>query len=137
MILDELIAELQADSTFSGLGVGTVSLSVLPRGYTLPAVCVHRYGMTQDYQFSGLTDPTEEQVQWDVYAADAETAQAVVSAIRGVFDAFTGRLNNYVVQACYLERNMDMPFLAKADQVGIAFRSLVGYRVISVYSPHA
>jgi len=135
MIMDEIITKLSADSTFSGLVSGPITLSVLPRGYVLPCVCIHRYGMTQDYQFSGPTDTTEEQFQFDVYAADGETAQSIVSAIRHVFDSFTGRLTNYVVQACYLERNMDMPFLAKADTQGIAFRSLLGYRVISVYNP--
>lgn len=133
MLLDGIISLLSANAGVSAL-VGTrIYKSVLPRGYTLPAIAVHRYGGTQEYQADGPVGLREDQVQLDCYAEDAETAQQVIEAVRAVLAPYTGTLpDGTVVRACYLERDMDLPFLPHADSKGIANRSMLGFRVVSV-----
>lgn len=123
---------LLADPTTSGL-VGTrVYKAVLPRGYQLPAVAVHRYGGDQDYQMSGPVDIREDRIQFDAYGDTPDDCEATAEAIRALLVPYTGTLTDgTVVQACYLERDMDLPFLANADSKGIANRTCLGFRVIS------
>lgn len=133
MLLDGIISLLTADSGVNALVSAQIYKSVLPRGYQLPAIAVHRYGGTQDYQFSGPTDTREDQVQIDCYSEDAAKAQQVTEAVRKLLVGYTGRLpDGTIVQACYLERDMDMPFLPNADSKGIANRSMLGFRVVSL-----
>jgi hypothetical protein len=132
-MLDGIIALLTADSGVSAVVHGRIYKSVLPRGYKLPAIAVHRYGNTQDYNFAGPINTQEDQVQLDCYAGDAATAQQVAAAVRALLTSYVGTLpDGTVVTACYLERDMDMPFLPHADSKGIADRTLLGFRVVSV-----
>jgi hypothetical protein len=109
-----------------------VHKDVLPRGYVLPAVVLHRYGSTQDYQYDGPLDVREDQIQVDIYGGDGDTAETIFEYVRALLVGFTGTLpDGTVVLACYLERGMDMPFMANADQKSLAFRSTLGFRVIS------
>ncbi len=133
MMLDGIISLLTANTGVNNLVAGRVYKSVLPRGYTLPAIAVHRYGGTQEYVFAGPSGVREDQIQVDCYAADAETAQQVAEAVRALLVNYVGTLpDGTVVQGCFLERDMDMPFLPRADTSGIANRSLLGFRVVSV-----
>lgn len=133
MILAALVTLLQNDAGVSALVSGSIYLSELPRGYTLPAICAHRYNGTQEYGVSGPVGVREDQVQFDIYGPDATTAQQVSEAVRHVLDAFTGVLSDGTkVQACYMERDMDMPFMTHADTKGIANRSVLGYRIVNV-----
>ena len=68
MLLDGIIALLSETSGVSTLvtpngGTAQIYKSVLPRGYTLPAIAVHRYGGTKDYMYSGPVGTREDQVQ--------------------------------------------------------------------------
>lgn len=131
-MLDGIIALLNADMGVNTLVAGRVYVSVLPRGYLLPAVCVHRYGGTQEYDFGGPVGVREDQMQFDAYAEDPAMAQQVTEAIRTLMVDYKGTLSTgTVVQACYLERDMDMPFLPHADAKGIAYRSVLGFRLVS------
>jgi len=137
MMLDGIISLITADTAVTSLlsSAGAVYKSVLPRGYVLPAIAVHRYGGTKDYEFAGPVGPREDQIQVDCYGADPETAQQVTEAVRTLLVGYTGTLSDgTVVQGCFLERDMDMPFLPHADAKGIANRSLLGFRVVSVSS---
>jgi hypothetical protein len=132
MLLDGIIAVLNGNTGVTALVAGRIYKSVLPRGYVLPALAIHRYGGTQDYSYAGPIRLREDQIQVDCYADDAETAQQVAAAVRSALAGFTGALNDgTVVQGCYLERDMDMPFMPHADQKGIANRTLLGFRVVS------
>lgn len=135
MMLDGFITLLTNDTGVNAL-VGTrIYKSVLPRGYQLPAVVIHRYGGTQDYQYDGPVGVREDQVQVDCYSADVTgtESQSVAEAVRSALVGYTGTLGEgTVVQACYLERDMDMPFLPGADTKGIAHRTLLGFKVVSV-----
>lgn len=134
MILDGVISLLADQTSVTGLlsSAQIISKSVLPRGYTLPALAVHRYGGTQDYEYAGPTQVREDQIQIDIYGDTAEDAQQVAEAVRAVLVGFVGTLpDGTVVQAVYLERDMDMPFLPHADAKGIANRSMLGFRVVS------
>lgn len=102
-----------------------------PRGFGLPAVVWHKYGGTQEYDFNGPNDISEAQIQADVYAADEDGCGLIIAAIRSVLDSYVGTLpDGTVVQACYYEREMDMPFLAYGDQKSDTNRSLIGYRFV-------
>lgn len=131
-MLDGFIALLTSASTVNGLLNGGISKSVLPRGYKLPAIAIHRYGGGQDYDFAGPVDISEDQIQLDIYGDTADDCDQVTEAVRALLIGFTGALSDgTVVQACYLERDMDMPFLPHADSKGIANRSTLGFRVVS------
>lgn len=104
----------------------------LPRGYTLPAICVHGYGDSQDYDLTGPINLRESQVQVDVYGDTGADCSAVSEAVRALLIGYTGTLpDGTVVSLIKLERGMDMPFLPRADQKGIANRSMLGFRVIT------
>lgn len=133
MMLDGFIQLLTADSTVNGLITGRIYKNVLPRGYVLPAMVIHRYGGTQEYQYDGPVGTREDQVQVDCYSADPEVTQQLSEATRAVLSDFKGQLpDNTVVQGCFLERDMDMPFLPHADTKGMSTRSMLGFRVVSV-----
>lgn len=132
MMLDGIISLLNADPTVTSFVSGRIYKSVLVRGFSLPAVAVHRYGGSQEYDFNGPVGVREDQVQLDAYASDAETTQQVTEAIRAVLVGFKGALpDGTIVQACFLERDMDMPFMPHADSKGIANRSLLGFRFVT------
>lgn len=132
MLLDGIIELLTNDPAVNGLIDGRAYKSVLPRGYTLPACAVHRYGGTQDYNTQGPVSLREDQVQVDYYAASADDAQKGAEAVRALMVGYVGTLREgTVVRACYLERDMDMPYLPYADSKGIANRSLLGFRIVS------
>ena len=132
MILDGFISLLTSNAGVSALVSTNVYKSVLPRGYTLPAVAIHRYGGSQEYQMDGPVRLREDQIQCDCYAEDPETAQEVAEAVRSVLVGYVGPLaDGSVVRGCFLERDMDMPFLPHADSKGIANRALLGFRVVS------
>lgn len=132
MMLDGFIALLTDNSAVNGLIAGRIYKSVLPRGYGLPAIAIHRYGGSQEYQADGPAGTREDQIQLDCYAEDPETAQQVAEAVRTLLASFRGTLpDGTVVQGCFLEREMDMPFMPKADTTGLANRSMLGFRVVS------
>jgi hypothetical protein len=131
MILDGVISLLKADSGVSGIAGSRVYKNELPRGYSFPAVVVHRYGGTQDYQMDGPVGVREDQIQIDAYAVTG-TIEGLSEAVRALLVGYVGTLpDGSVVQACYLERDMDLPFLPNANTTGIANRSTLGFRVIS------
>ena len=118
-------------TTVAGLIKGRVYENELPRGYVLPAVCVHQYGGTQDYDFAGPVDINEDQIQLDVYGADSLTCRTAAEAVRKLLEDFTGTLpDGTVVQGLYKERDQAFPFLAHADQKGIANRWMLGFRAV-------
>lgn len=133
MLIDSLITLANEDNGVNALISGRIYKNVLPRGYVLPAIAVHRYGGSQDYEFAGPTGTSDDQVQFDCYGRTADEAQQTADAVRNLLVAFTGTLpGGTVVQACYLERDMDMPFLPNADVKGIANRAILGFRVVTV-----
>lgn len=132
MIIDGFISLLKADSGVHGLVAARVYEDVLPRGYALPAAVVHRYAGVQDYDMAGPVDVREDQIQVDAYGRTAPECQQVKETVRELLAPYVGTLpDGTVVQACYLERDMDMPFLPNADTKGIAYRSILGFRVVS------
>ena len=134
MLIDGIIALLVADTAgVNALVSGAVYANELPRGYALPAIAVHRYGGSQEYEMAGPVGLREDQIQFDCYGATSDATQQVAEAVRSLLVAYVGTLSDgTVVRACYLERDMDMPFMPKADTKGIANRSLLGFRVVSV-----
>jgi hypothetical protein len=132
MLIDGIITLMNADTGIAGLVSGRIYKNVLARGYQLPAIAVHRYGGSQDYEFSGPVDISEDQLQIDVYGTDADSCQEVAASVRALLAPFTGSLpDGTIVQACYLERDMDMPFLPNADSKGIANRAVLGFRIVN------
>ena len=132
MLLDGIISLLTANTTVNGLVRGRVYMSLLPRGYRLPAIALHRYGGTQDYEFDGPVGVREDQVQIDVYGDTVEDCQTTIEAVRSTLVGYVGTLpDGTVVQACYLEREMDMPYLPHADQKAVANRTLLGFRFVT------
>lgn len=113
------------------LTAGRVYENELPRGYELPAICVHQYGGSQDYDFDGPININEDQIQLDSYGADSLSCRQTARAACKLLESYVGTLpDGTIVQGLYKERDMAMPFTAKADQKGIANRWLTGLRVV-------
>ncbi len=130
MLIDGIIALLTSTSSVSTLATGGIYEDELPRGYTLPAVCVHQYGGSEDTDMGGPIGIEEGQVQFDVYATSGSAARALGKAIEAVLKPFTGALPDGTnIKLFKLERSMAMPFSTKGDQKGIANRYLVGLAV--------
>jgi hypothetical protein len=106
--------------------------NALPRGYRLPALAIHRYGGNLDYDMAGPNSESEDQIQIDIYGDTPDDCQAASEAVRALLAPFVGTLSDGSrVQACYLERDMDMPYLPHADAKGIANRASLGFKVVS------
>jgi Protein of unknown function (DUF3168) len=132
MLTDGLIALVQADPGCTALIAGRIYEGELPRGYTLPAVAIHKYGGNRDTQFSGPVGIRETQIQFDTYGRTALEARQVAQAIDSLVAPFAGALpDGTVVQLCTLERDMDMPFKADGDAKSVFSRSTLGYRIIT------
>lgn len=105
---------------------------VLPRGFNLPAIVVHRYNGTRDQDLGGPVDAREDNFQLDIYGDTQDDCDAATDACRELLVGFTGTLDDgTVIQGCYLDQDRDMPFLPNADTKGLAFRALLGLRFIS------
>lgn len=132
MIVDGFIS-LCTQAGAGQVAGGRVYRGVLPRGYTLPAVAVHRYNGTQDYDMNGPVGIREDFIQVDAYGDTAVDCETTAAAVRSLFVGFTGALpDGTVVQGVFLERDMDMPFLPHADSKAISYRSVLGFRIVSV-----
>jgi hypothetical protein len=125
---------LKNDSTVGPLVGSEVYDTVLGRGYVLPAVALHTYGTTQEYDYDGPVHVPEMQLQLDIYGKDAGEAVAVTDAIRSLLIDFknTALSDGTFVQACFLERDEDMPYQTGADKTGVALRPVLGFRVVIV-----
>jgi hypothetical protein len=128
MIADGLITLL----TQAANPLGGVHKDALPRGYTFPAMALHRYTGNQDYDMQGPTDTSEDNIQIDCYGTTQNERDALVASVMAALDAYVGTLSDgTVVQACYRERGpQDMPVMADADTKGVGYRSVIGYRIV-------
>lgn len=134
MTTTSFITLLESDDGIAALVSGRIYKSVLPRGYSLPAIAVHRYDGQQDYDLVGPIDVREDKFQADCYGRTADECDAVVNAVRALLVAFTGDLTDGSgthVQACYLDRDEDLPYLPNADQKSLAERSALGFRFVT------
>lgn len=114
---------------------------VLPRAYKLPAIAVHRYGATTDQDMSGPINVREDNFQLDIYGDTQADCDAVTDACRTQLTGYTGTYTNStdstdttVIVGSYLDQDRDMPFLPNADTNSLAFRSLLGFRIVSQQS---
>lgn len=111
---------------------GRIYEDVMPRGYTLPCAVVHGYDGSQDYDFNGPLTIREDGVQFDVYAATGDEARAIVDTLRLTLGSFVGTLpDGTVVQACYVQRAMSLPFVTGADKSSTTRRHMIGFHVVS------
>jgi Protein of unknown function (DUF3168) len=124
-----LITLLTATDAVSSLlsSPGAVYNSVLPRGYKMPAIVVHRYNGSQDQDMTGPVDAREDSFQLDIYAGAADVCDAITDACRTLLTGFTST----EVQGTYLEQDRDMPFVSNANKESVGFRSLLGFRFVS------
>jgi hypothetical protein len=123
---------LKSDSTVSAL-VGTeVYDTVLGRGFVLPAVALHVYGLGQDYDYDAPVNVTERQMQIDVYGRNPNEANTVADAIRALLIDYKNATlpDGTFVQACFLERDEDLPYQTGIDKTNVSFRPILGFRVV-------
>ena len=128
---DALSAYADKITVVANTVAGRVYENELPRGYKLPAIAVHQYGGSQDYDFSGPIDINEDQLQLDCYGADSLSCRATAEAARKLLEDFVGTLpDGTVVQGLYKDRDMSMPFMPNAAVKGLSNRWTLGFRVI-------
>jgi len=114
------------------LTAGRIHKVELPRGFSFPAIAVHRYGDAQENDLLGLVEVREDQIQLDVFGNTPADVEATYQAARALMNGYTGTLpDGTVVTLCQLQRGMDLPFLANADAKGVANRAVLGFRVIT------
>ena len=136
MLLDGVITLLQQTASVTSVAAGGIHESELPRGYSLPAVCVHQYGGSEDTDLAGPIGLIDAQLQFDCYAGTAAASRALAAAIEALLKPFTGTLpDGTFVSYCKLERSIAMPFLPHADQKGIANRYTTGFSVVVCETP--
>lgn len=142
MNIAPLISLLQGTGAVSSLLASAVNApapapaavydSVLPRGYKLPAIVVHRYGGVQEQDMSGPVDIREDSFQLDVYANQSAVKESATDACRTLLTGYTGTLEDgTVVLGTYLDQDRDMPFLPNANPDNTVFRGLLAFRFIS------
>lgn len=123
------VTTLLADAKGGGKAVYE---QMLPRAYKLPAIAVHRYGGVSEQTFGGPINLREDNLQIDCYGDTAADCDAVTDACRTLLNGFAGTLaGGTVVVGTFLEQDRDMPFLPNADVSSMAFRSLLGFRIVS------
>jgi hypothetical protein len=127
---DALKTLLLADATVGEM-IADIYDSVLPRGYKFPAACWHIFGGTEPYDMSGPIATIETELQIDCYGASALSARTLANAVKAVLKPLTGTLSDGTnVQACFLTRDLDMPYQASGDAKGITFRVCLQFNVI-------
>lgn len=142
MTIAPLIALLQATDTVSSLLAAAVNVpdpkpaavydSLLPRGYKLPAIVVHRYGGAHDQDFTGPIDCVEDNFQLDVYGDTSDAKEDIAQAARDLLTGYTGTLSDgTVVSGTYKEQDRDMPFLPNTAPENRTFRTVLAFRFIS------
>jgi len=130
MFADDIKTLLLNNEQTAALLDTRIYASVLPRTYKFPVACFHQYGQSALYSFEGLAPLTETYFQFDCYGSTATSAREVAEAIKAVLGGYTGTLSSGTVQCCYLERDMDMPFVPDADVKGISFHTVLQFRFV-------
>ena len=132
MLIDGLIYLVQANPDTNALVGDWVYENSIPRGNVFPAVVVHSYNGTQDYDYAGPIGIREQMVQFDTYGRTSVEARKLREAVRRLISRYKGTLpDGTTVQAAFLEREMDMPFLPNADAKGVSNRSVLGFRIVT------
>jgi len=133
MVLDEIKALLLADAGVLAQ-VGTrIYDTVLPRGYTLPAVVYHTVTAMGSYTMAGSSSPDEITVQFDVYAGDAPTARTAKETLEDVLQDFKGVLSGgSVVQGTFWVMDADLPDSPDTTQTAVGFRVMAHVRFVYV-----
>ncbi|HZP06773.1 MAG TPA: hypothetical protein VFB43_17875 [Terracidiphilus sp.] len=105
---------------------------VLPRGFQMPAIVVHRYTGVREQTFAGPVNAREDNFQIDVYGDTPADRDAVLDVTRDLLVGYAGTLpDETVVMGTYLEQDRDMPYLPNADAKSLAYRSLLGLRFVT------
>jgi hypothetical protein len=75
---------------------------------------------------------TERQMQIDIYGRNPTEAGAIADAIRRLLIDFKDATlpDGTFVQACFLERDEDLPYQTGIDKTGVSFRPILGFRVV-------
>lgn len=133
MILDEIKALLVADAGLLSL-IGTrVHDMVLPRGFVLPALVMHKVTTVSGYTMQGSTQPADITVQFDVYADTALTARQIREALEDALQDFKGILSGgSVVQGTFWITDMDMPYTPDINKTAVGFRIMSHVRFVYV-----
>jgi hypothetical protein len=124
---------LQSDSTVSALvAADQVYDTVLGRGFVLPAGALHVYGLGQDYDYDAPVGVTERQIQIDIYGRNPTEAAAITDAIRALLIDYKNATlpDGTFVQACFLERDEDLPYQTAIGKTDVSFRPMLGFRVV-------
>jgi hypothetical protein len=134
MILDEIKALLLADAGVLAQVSTRIYDTVLPRGYTLPAVVYHTVTAPGGYTLQGSTNPSERTAQFDFYAAAAPDARLALKAVKAVLQNFKGILGGGTfVQATFWQMEMDLPDSPDTTTTAVGFRIMA--HVLFVYVP--
>ncbi len=133
MILDEIKALLVADAGVLAQ-VGTrIYDTVLPRGYTLPAVVYHTVTAPGGYTMAGAANPSERTAQFDFYAGVATDAQLALKAVKAVLQNFKGILGGGTfVQATFWQMEMALPDSPDITPTAVGFRLMAHVRFVYI-----
>lgn len=130
MILDEIQALLAGNAGVQAQVNNRVYAgTVLPRGFTLPAVLVHTVTTETDYTLQGTSGKIDTTVQFDAYAITEDAAHSAMSAVRTVLKNFRGVLGaGSVVQGTFWLTDGDMPWSADIAIAAVGYRTMAHVR---------
>lgn len=107
-----IFAHLSARDTLTALiGVGAACRlypDMIPTGTPLPYVRFVRITNPRTYHMTGRSEIYHPTYQYDVWAADRATAQAVLDALADELESFAGPHSGVTVDRCFISREGDV-----------------------------
>lgn len=121
---------LTQDPGVSAIVDGRVYFILQPKGTSVPSVILSCIATNDMYAMSGNVGLREGVWQFDCYASDYYSANALQLAVRSLLEDYTGNLpdaDSTAVSACIISKSWDMPY--EAGQKGFIYRALLEVRI--------
>lgn len=115
----DLFTALQANSGLTALIGDRLYRDRLPQGAAYPAVVYQRISTTHAHHMTAASGLAEARIQFDSWATDAASAEAVAEKIRLALQGFRGDLGSTSVRTCHLE-NTESGYDPPADSSDVA-----------------
>ena len=120
---------LAADPGTSAIVGNGIYFILQPKGTTVPSVVMACTSTSDTYTMQGNAGIRQGLWQFDCYAADYYSSNALQLAVRSLLENYTGNLPDAdatPVLSAVVEKSWDMPY--EAGQKGFIFRSLLEVR---------
>jgi len=129
MITDSIKTVLKNNPGVSALVADRLYPAVAKKSAVSPFIVYHLVNDERYYEVRGTNGSRSATIQIDCYGDTSDKARTVANAVLALLENFQGPLaDRSIVQGTFVERDMDMPFVATGDQKGVTYRVLVQVR---------